>query len=376
MMFNEKSFTSTTSQNLNTNATNAKTSINDIFSNIYSLKDNTFQNNLYHLIMIISDLGMMIGPSLVFIIQILKIEKQKSSNGISNKITLILILSNIIRVIFWLGSKFSKVLLFQSILMIFVQFYLLYTWLKYNDKDRLNSGVEYDIFNTKSSNYFMDMIRDMLDFNKFWNWARFIDYLVCVFMITLSIVVITIFKGLNDSIYFEFLGFIAACIESIIGIPQLIMNYNHSSTGSLSYGMILSWLAGDLFKSIYFYINKSPWQLFVCSIFQINVDILLVLQFVIYNSNKEVKYKNKELKYEYRFGYNSKNIDEEDEDKSSLIVNMNTIYVDPNDKNISSSTVEDLNNSNNYNHTNNNNISIVMEEFKDTEEKLEMKRKL
>lgn len=71
-------------------------------------------------------------------------------------------------------------------------------------------------------------------------------------------VLTVIFKMLiNLPIYGSALGFISLSIEATLGFPQLISNHKTKSVKGLSFFMIFSWFAGDLFKTIYFIIEVS-----------------------------------------------------------------------------------------------------------------------
>jgi solute carrier family 66, member 2 len=71
-------------------------------------------------------------------------------------------------------------------------------------------------------------------------------------------------------------------IESILGLPQAIQNFNLKSTKGLSLVLIGSWFAGDFFKTIYFTLNGLPIQFILCGIVQIIMDCIILLQMFIY----------------------------------------------------------------------------------------------
>lgn len=52
--------------------------------------------------------------------------------------------------------------------------------------------------------------------------------------------------------YGMFLGFASLSIEATLGVPQLLRNNKTKSVDGLSFIMILTWLGGDFFKTLYF----------------------------------------------------------------------------------------------------------------------------
>ena len=64
------------------------------------------------------------------------------------------------------------------------------------------------------------------------------------------------------------------------------------STCSLSVGMILLWLLGDSFKTVYFITNNSPVQFIHCGVFQLMIDIVIIYQIIIYDKEYKKEIKN------------------------------------------------------------------------------------
>ena len=91
----------------------------------YAKKDGALKI-LEKFVIILIDIFMVTGPSLGYLIQSLKFKKTKSSKGFSKSICLIIYMSQILRVFFWIGKPFKITLLYQSILIIIFQVYLIY----------------------------------------------------------------------------------------------------------------------------------------------------------------------------------------------------------------------------------------------------------
>lgn len=83
---------------------------------------------------------------------------------------------------------------------------------------------------------------------------------------------------ISNRFYIETLGFVALFSESMLGVPQLLRNLSKKSTRGMSVEMVVMWLAGDLFKSLYFIIRHLPAQFVVCGSIQVLVDILILIQ--------------------------------------------------------------------------------------------------
>lgn len=90
------------------------------------------------------------------------------------------------------------------------------------------------------------------------------------------------FIFVNNSIYIELVGFLALFTESMLGMPQLIRNYNKKSIRGMSVSMVAMWLSGDLFKTLYFIIRETPSQFWICSSVQVVIDILILCQAIFY----------------------------------------------------------------------------------------------
>lgn len=83
---------------------------------------------------------------------------------------------------------------------------------------------------------------------------------------------------LDSYIYIETLGFVAVFTESILGMPQFLRNYHKRSTKGMSVEMVVMWLSGDLFKTIYFILRHAPAQFVACGSVQVTIDILILFQ--------------------------------------------------------------------------------------------------
>ncbi|GAA6074228.1 solute carrier family 66 member 2 [Tachysurus ichikawai] len=72
-----------------------------------------------------------------------------------------------------------------------------------------------------------------LDVRYFWRWSAFEDYLLFCFGFTLLCAFFTLFF-LDWVVFVESLGSLAVLFEAMLGLPQLLQNYNNGSTRGMS----------------------------------------------------------------------------------------------------------------------------------------------
>lgn len=72
------------------------------------------------------------------------------------------------------------------------------------------------------------------DWNHFWLWSHFLDYVQCVLAFTLVAAYIT-YLLLDSTVFVETLGFLAVFTEAMLGTPQLHCNYQNKSTEGMRY---------------------------------------------------------------------------------------------------------------------------------------------
>ena len=71
--------------------------------------------------------------------------------------------------------------------------------------------------------------------------------------LTAVMTVATLFMQIFTFGYFgEMIGLLSMGIESTLGLPQLISNYQTKSVQGLSFTMISMWFMGDFCKTVYF----------------------------------------------------------------------------------------------------------------------------
>ena len=97
----------------------------------YEISPSYPYNNFLKLIF---DFLMIFIPSLGYFFQAMKFKQTRSTKGFAKFLCFLLLIANILRCIFWLGKRFNLVLLFQSIVVIVSQIYLIHVYFQYQDE--------------------------------------------------------------------------------------------------------------------------------------------------------------------------------------------------------------------------------------------------
>lgn len=94
------------------------------------------------------------------------------------------------------------------------------------------------------------------------------------------------------------LGAFSAFIESLLAVPQAIKNCKRKSTSGLSLVLVFCWFGGDAFKTYYYFFRDAPLQLSVCAVFQLSVDILILMQILYFGKIKKILEKKRSINKE------------------------------------------------------------------------------
>ena len=221
------------------------------------------------------------------------------------------------RIFFWLGKRFKKTLLYQSILTVILQIILVHYFMKYQNKKLYLQDIKVPSTNKqlkieKKNNinliknyiaaYFSKTFKPkMFNLSKifsikiFWNWQEEIEYykfMVLVFII-LSIL-FSIFR--KNNLFLQIIGSLSASFEALTCFPQVVENCRTKVTKNISFIMVVCWFFGDSFRFGYNLYYKSPVQLTVGMGIMVLFDSILVMQLIMYRNNdfKELeKHQNK-----------------------------------------------------------------------------------
>ena len=298
---------------------NQLNSLNNIFIRLLSEEatETNFKFKFYKLFNYFIDFAMIIAPSLTYVFQIIKFNKTKSSQGFSKFICLLIFLGNLLRIFFWLGKRFKKTLLYQSILTIILQIILVHYFMKYQNKKLYLQDIKVPSTNKqlkieKKNNinliknyiaaYFSKTFKPkMFNLSKifsikiFWNWQEEIEYYkFMVLMLIILSILFSIFR--KNNLFLQIIGSLSASFEALTCFPQVVENCRTKVTKNISFIMVVCWLFGDSFRFGYNLYYKSPVQLTVGMGIMVLFDSILVMQLIMYRNNdfKEIeKHQNK-----------------------------------------------------------------------------------
>ncbi|XP_053718866.1 solute carrier family 66 member 2 isoform X3 [Synchiropus splendidus] len=211
--------------------------------------------------------AMVFGGVVPYIPQYRDIRRTQNAEGFSTYVCLVLLVANILRILFRFGRYFDTLLLWQSIIMIATMLIML----------NLCTNVRMTTELSTKRRSFIDF-----DWNYFWSWSHFLDYVQCVVAFTLVAAYIT-YILLDSAVFVETLGFLAVFTEAMLGTPQLYCNYQNKSTEGMSIKMVLMWTSGDTFKTGYFLLTQAPVQFWTCGLLQVVVDITILFQVYYYS---------------------------------------------------------------------------------------------
>ena len=262
--------------------------MSDEIIDIREININFFKNLFIYMKDIFLDLFMAFGPSLNYLFQAHKFNKTKSSKGFSNYLCLVTILSHTLKVFFWFGEKFKYTLLVQSALVILMQLYIIYLFIKYKED---NNNLFHLIYITNTSyrvkitNFIFNNLFDWSETLKcqlIWGWNKAIEYYKFYFLIIFILSLFSFIVGINNKYYINTIGAISIFLEMLCSLPQIIELQKTKNQKNISKIMVFMWFTGNILKIYYNRINNSPIQLIIGSYIQVFFNCILIYQIVYY----------------------------------------------------------------------------------------------
>jgi hypothetical protein len=217
---------------------------------------------IYHTYEIIN----IFSPSIPYFFQIKKFNETQSSVGFSKKVSLLIIISSIWRIFFWFGRRYHYTLLMQSILLVFMQLYVISSAIKYKVKSKENKVDDKSI---------SDFEWDSLS-----KYVSFLTAFISIFMLLSNLLTF------ENQLYVDTLGSLSSITEVALLLPQIFENQKHKSTKNLSNVVVTCWFVGDIIKTYYFLVSEAPSQLFIGGVLQVTLDAIIVAQVFWYRKNK------------------------------------------------------------------------------------------
>ena len=226
---------------------------------------------------LIYDLLMIFFPSIAYFFQIMKMKQLKSSTGFSKYLCLFALIVNILKIFQLIGIQLYFPSLFQSILIIISQLYLIHVYIEYEE--------DFPITNEKTIKEYLTNWKETLNPKKLWNWEYEIEYYKFTFFLIFILSIICILIGKQHLKFYKILAKINISLETLIELPQIKRNFVTKNTKNLSCVMVLLWFIGDIFKTIINLIYNVPIQNIFGGIIINCEDIMLTFQVILYDEN-------------------------------------------------------------------------------------------
>nr|POE65711.1 pq-loop repeat-containing protein 1 [Quercus suber] len=215
--------------------------------------------------------------------QVWSIHKKRSSAGFSLDIPLIMLVSSILKVFYWLGARYDFPLLIQASIMIGVQIVVLHVALLH----RPPFGAQHSLHKPFEGAGQLDF--EVLRPFRFWQWRARQPYWQFLMSYTVVLIVLQALVG-STPFYTQIQGFVALGVEAILPIPQIIENHSSRSTKGFRLSVLANWLIGDVFKMSYFFLSEGevPLAFKLCGLFQAACDSYLGVQYWMYGDGEIV----------------------------------------------------------------------------------------
>ncbi|PNF31155.1 PQ-loop repeat-containing protein 1 [Cryptotermes secundus] len=262
---------------------------------------------------------MIFGGMVPYIPQYREIKRTEDAEGFSLFVCLTLLVANTLRILFWFGKRYEIPLLIQSIVMNMTMLAMIHLCILVRSKNQIIRGrerrfTEYfmskenlpsdtALFNIQHTGEIFSILNEISsypeefleDFDRryFWAWTDFMSYVDFMLLFTI-ICSILMYLFIDHIPFVELVGFLAVFTEALLGVPQMLCNYQNKSTEGMSLKMVVMWAMGDTFKTGYFLIREAPAQFWLCGGLQVCIDAFILCQVYWYRNNPGVRSKKQD----------------------------------------------------------------------------------
>ena len=181
--------------------------------------------------------------------------KSRSSAGFSLDIPLIMLVSCIMKIFYWLGARFDTALLIQAGLMVVVQMFVLQIALANRPPTDFPSSASMPFAPARANRRPYD----------FWQWRSIRPYWLFLAYFFIALCVLQAVFGAFTT-YTTILGYVALAVEATLPIPQIISNEKNRSVKGFRLSVLANWLLGDVMKMTFFFLSETsiPWSFKLC----------------------------------------------------------------------------------------------------------------
>lgn len=180
----------------------------------------------------------------------------KSSKNFKIHTSLILLVSNGLRILYWIAMRFDKYLLFQSVFMILIHVILSFLYFKYHSRENIYPFDLPDEFLAFVANRGMTPIQFRLLTSE--TFFQFFFSLV-----TLYIFFGSIYFGLgfvlDKGIIADMFGITSNLIDCLTTFPQFVIVVIYRDTTYITKLLVYQYLAASVMKFILLIIRPAPW---------------------------------------------------------------------------------------------------------------------
>lgn len=100
-------------------------------------------------------------------------------------------------------------------------------------------------------------------------------YILGCFCVGMTVLGLSVIFGAD---IYQMVGYMALGLESTFLMPQVYLNYSRKSCEGLTAILLVTWVAGDVIKQIYFFVADQPTQFIMCGFVLLCCDATIVFQ--------------------------------------------------------------------------------------------------